>query len=134
MAANQAALRILINASVVISVSRVAARIPFSSSTMALSMRSTLVDKLDALAEAAPDDAVYAEVSKLRSAVVEHLTKTAANLPRIVPYTPPATVPWLVLSQRLYGSTAMAQDLIDRNGIEDPTRVPGGVPLEVISG
>jgi prophage DNA circulation protein len=132
-AANQRALMMLVKSCVTLATAKVAVRIPYASSDSATSMRAALVDMLDACVELTDDDAAYAAIVRLRSTVVEHLTGVATNLPKIVTYTPAETTPALVIAQQLYGSSALAQDLIDRNDIENPACVAGGVELEVLS-
>jgi prophage DNA circulation protein len=69
----------------------------------------------------------------LHAAVVRDLNTRAAKLPRTRSFTPSATVPALVLAQRLYGDATRADDIAARNFVRHPGFVPGGVELEVIS-
>ena len=133
-AANQAAVQLLVNASAVAAVCRVAATIPYGSATTALVMMTTLVGQIDTLTEQTTDDATYAALVQLRAAIFAYLAQTATSLPNEVSYTPPQTVPALVLAQQLYGSPALADDLLARNNVIDPTAIPGGIAIEVLSG
>jgi len=132
-AANQALISLLAKVAVVSSVCEIATDLPYGSSDAALSMRETLIDQLDALTELTGDDATYAALCELRSEIYRHLTQTAASLPSIVEYTPPKTTTAMQISQLLYGTPDMADDIINRNNIHDPTSVPGGVAIEVLS-
>ena len=97
-------------------------------------MMTTLVSQIDTLTLQTTDDATYAALVQLRTAIFAYLTQTATSLPNEVTYTPPQTVPALVLAQQLYGSPALADDLLARNDVIDPTAIPGGVAIEVLSG
>jgi prophage DNA circulation protein len=130
---NQDALALLVQVSTAAAVCNVAADLPYASAESALSMRDRLISQLDSLSLVIADDASYASLCALRSAVYAHLSQAATSLPRIVVYMPPETVPALVLAQRLYGDSSMAQDIIDRNNVTDPSAIPGGQPLEVLS-
>ena len=54
------------------------------------------------------------------------------DLPHLEKYTPPETLPSLVLTHRIYGSIEHEADLIARNNISNPALVPGGQELEVL--
>ncbi len=57
----------------------------------------------------------------------------ASDLPRLLRYVPPATVPSLVLAHRLYGDVALEADLVARNRVARPGFMLGGQALEVLS-
>jgi prophage DNA circulation protein len=42
-------------------------------------------------------------------------------------------LPALVIAQHLYGDSLRETEIIDRNDVRNPCRVPGGVELEVLS-
>ena len=132
-AANQAALMTLVRSTGVIYACKSAAAIPYASYEAAASMRDALVDQLDILAEATTDDASYAALVDLRAAVFHHLTSASADLPRIIGYLPPRTLPALVIAQKLYDDSTRDREIIDRNNVRNPCQVPGGVELEVLS-
>ena len=132
-ASNQAQVALLVNLVTVATVSNVAVGIPYGSATAAVTMREALINQMDALALQVTDDSTYQNLVNLRSAVYQYLTQTAANLPNVIPYTPPQTVPALVLAQQLYGAPTHADDITNRNDVADPCQVRGGVTLEVLS-
>lgn len=67
----------------------------------------------------------------LYAAYREHVRRQSVDLSGLRRYTPPNTVPALVLSHRLFGTSVYDQDLVDANGVSDPGSVPGGVELAV---
>ena len=56
----------------------------------------------------------------------------AARLPSRATWTVPATMPAILIAQRLYGSPDRAPELVARNNIRNPTFVPAGLELEVL--
>lgn len=129
---NQAALHKLIQTTAAIESVRASAKLVFVSSTDALSVRDTISDRLDTLMESA-GDATYAELVALRAAMVQDIASRGASLPKLVSYTPPATLPALVLAYRLYGNAARDAEIVARNNVRHPGVVPGGVALEVLT-
>lgn len=98
----------------------------------AQAIRDTLAGRLQTLAFAATDDDLYATLMALRAAVVKDINTRAVNLPRVIRYTPPATLPMVVIAHRLYGDARRADELIARNKIRNPLFVSGGVTLEAL--
>lgn len=68
----------------------------------------------------------------LRAAVVQDLRTRATALPELSEYTPGARLPALVIAQRLYGDAARDAELVKRNRIRHPGRLPADT-LEVLS-
>jgi len=133
-AANQAALLALVRSLGTVCACKVAVALPYASYDGAAAVRDVLVEDLDALAETTADDATYAALVDLRSAVFQHLTAASAILPRLIVYMPPRTLPALVIAQKLYGDSSRELEIIERNNVRNPCQVPGGVELEVLSG
>lgn len=111
----------------------------YASLNDALATRDRLLAALDAqmsatnVATGAPiDDDLYQALAGLRAAVNEDLTIRGGKLPRITTYTPPTTLPALVIAHRLYGDASRADEIVARNKIRHPGFVPGGVALEVL--
>lgn len=98
----------------------------------AVSVRDALTGAIDDLSLTASDD-VFNALQQVRADLAAAVPGTPNRLPQIVSLTPPVTVPVLVLSQRLYGNLALADDIITRNNIAHPGFVPGSVPLQVLS-
>lgn len=110
------------------------AAIPFESATQATDAIGALDEAFDVVLGS--DDLgteIVEAATALKAAVVEHLTKTVADLPSLAQYVPPATVPALVLANRLYGDATRENEIIRRNRIRHPAFVIGGRPLEVIA-
>ncbi|WP_165184708.1 DNA circularization protein [Caulobacter soli] len=102
----------------------------------AVSVRDDLAGRIDVMAEQAADagdDEAFIALTDLRAAVIRDLTARGGSLARLFDYTPPATAPALVLSWRLYGDALRDQEIVDRNRVEHPGFVPGGVALEVLT-
>jgi len=104
------------------------------SANQALAMRDAVTDALDEQMLTAPDP-VYDDFRALRAAVCADVAARGANLAQAVSYTPPATLPALVIAQLLYGDATRADDVIARNAIaiRHPGFVAGGHALEVLS-
>lgn len=131
-AVNQAAMGGYVRQVAVAAAANAAAATDYSSYDDAIADRTALADLLDDLAETAGDD-MYRELQALRSAVVQDLTGRAADLSRVIEFTPAATGPSLATSWRLYGEIDSAADIVDRNGVHHPGFVPGGEALQVMS-
>lgn len=98
----------------------------------AVATRDTLAAALDAAASTAPDS-VYQALADLRVAVVRDVNANGANLASLTTYTSPATLPALVLAQRIYGDATRADEIVSRNKVSRPGAVPGGTALEVLA-
>ena len=98
----------------------------------ALADREAVVSALDTI-EPVADDVVFQELAGLRKAVVTDLTSRGAELPRVRTVTLPSTIPALVAAYRIHGDASRDEEIVARNRIRHPGRVPGGTPLEVLS-
>jgi len=126
------ALTALVQTTCIAEASTALAEIDFESDTQAIALQARLLDALDAR-QGEADDAVYGALADLRGAVVRDIAARGADLARVVRYTPPETLPALVLAHRLYGDAARDGELVARNGIAHPGFVPGGLELEVLT-
>ncbi|PWG62865.1 DNA circularization protein [Sediminicurvatus halobius] len=79
-----------------------------------------------------PPPVVASALAELRAAAVQDLRERGAALPELTDYTPAATLPALVIAQRLYGDGRRADEIVRRNRIRHPGAVPGGTELEVL--
>lgn len=104
----------------------------FDSYEAAVEARDALLGPIDEQAELVSDD-VYPQLVQLRADLVKAVPGEGSDLPHLVTYTPPATLPSLVLAHQLYGDVALEGDLVTRNGVAHPGFVPGGEELEVLS-
>lgn len=104
----------------------------FVTSDDALAERDTTLAGIDAVAPVVSDP-VYGSLAELRRAVAVDLTTRGGQLPSLRTITLPTTMPALVASYNIYGDAGRADDLISRNRVRHPGRVPGQTPLEVLS-
>jgi hypothetical protein len=94
-----------------------------------LSTINALFDRLQERGTIAED--VSGSLRDLRAAYHQFVRRSAFDLDSLGKYTPQSTVPALVLSHRLYGTSVFDQLLIERNGIAHPGFVPGAVEIAV---
>lgn len=109
------------------------ANISFDVAEDALARRKVLLDGLDAVAPYASDPVFYA-LSDVRLNVARDLSTRAAKLPRLRMAQVPATMPALVAAWRLHGDASRADEIVARNRIRHPGRVPGATNLVVLNG
>lgn len=107
------------------------AGLDFVTADDALAVRETVLDGLEAVAPVVADP-VFAAFSGLRLSVARDLTTRGGELPRVRQAELPASMPALVAAWRLHGDAARADEIVARNRIRHPGRVPGGTLLEVL--
>jgi prophage DNA circulation protein len=133
--ANRAALAYHVQVSALIAGVVLASNTDFVSYDEAIAAQATLLDQLDTVQLTAGDD-LFLALEDLRGALVADIGTRAANLARLTSFTPPSTMPALVIAYRLYGTVDLENstaDILARNGIEHPAFVTGLVPLEVLT-
>ena len=134
-ATNYDALQQMIQRMALTTAARFAVRVEYESYEQAIETRDLILEKLDEQIDVA-DDKAYAAIVDLRGALVDAVPGDSSNLARILTFTPPATLPSLVIAHRLYGATRIEerdQDLVSRNGVRHPGFVLGGRPLNALS-
>lgn len=131
-ASNQEAVFALVRQAAVIEAARAVVFQPFPSFDDAAAVRDAIYDAIDAQLLDAPDP-VYQALVDVRVAVVADIAVRGLDLTRLATVTLQESVPATVLAYRLYGNTAYAAELVERNNILNPLIMPGGVPLEVRS-
>jgi prophage DNA circulation protein len=99
----------------------------------AIVVREVLVDRLDAESETTTSDSVYRVISDLRTSVVQAVPSQEQDLPRLVQYVPPATLPSLLVAYQLYGNAGRADEIAKRNSPRHPGFLLGGKQLEVLA-
>lgn len=129
-ASNDLALARLVERTAIIEATRASSIATFSTYEEAAALRLELGEALDTAAATATDPA-YRALTDLRTAMVRDLTARGANLARITTWTPPATLPSLVVAHKIYGDAEREGEIIARNRVRRPGAVPGGTPLEV---
>lgn len=75
----------------------------------------------------------YGALVRLLTALLEAVPSPESTLPELRPFTPSATVPAVVLAYRLYGDRDRDGEIVERNTVRHPGRVPAAVRLEVLS-
>jgi prophage DNA circulation protein len=105
----------------------------FTTADAALSARDSILDGIDLALDYAPDD-LFGPLSDMRLAVAVDMTTRCAQLPRIGYVVLPASQPALLAAYTIYGDAGREAELVARNHVRHPGRVPGGVDLEVLSG
>lgn len=113
-------------------------RIDFESSTEAAEFRDEIATELAAAIVVASDsfaDVAVAALRDLRTSILRDLDARSARLPARVVFVMPATLPALVVAQRLYGDPARDAEIVARNRalIRNPGRIGFGTPLEVLA-
>lgn len=98
----------------------------------ALAARDDVIDAIDVVTLSGVSDEVYATLVDLRAAVAADLTTRGAQLPHLARVTLPQTMPALVAAYRVHGDASRDDEIVTRNAIRHPGKVPGGVPLEVL--
>jgi prophage DNA circulation protein len=111
---------------------RAAARVSWETLADAQEARDELGAELDALEELAADDVVPL-LERLRSVLATSVPPADQDLPSLRSLTLPATTPALVVAHSLYQDPFRDAEVVRRNAVRHPSRVPGGVPLLVLS-
>lgn len=104
----------------------------FGSYEEAVTARDLISENLDAQAAVADDETGMA-IGQVRADLVKSVPGDNSSLAHLIHYTPPATVPSLVLAYQLYGDVTMESDILARNSIERPGFIVGSTVLEVLS-
>jgi prophage DNA circulation protein len=99
----------------------------------AIAVREALVERLDAESETTPDDSVYRALADLRTSVVQAVPSKEQDLPHLVRYVPPETLPSLLVAYQLYGDAGRADEIARRNSPRHPGFLIGGKQLEVLA-
>jgi prophage DNA circulation protein len=131
--ANYDALLALVRRGAIAQAARLAPLETYDSYEDAVGVRDQIAAALDEQLETAGDEA-FSALQQLRADLVRSVPGEESDLARLVSYTPPASAPSLALAYRLYGSLDLESDLLARNHVQHPCFVPGGQPLEVLSG
>lgn len=131
-AQNQAALVQVVQQLATLEAARAASQAAFPSLDDALAVREILTEQFDLLCEQDIDDTAYQALVAARSAVARDISTRGADLARLRKIQLPDTLPSLCLAWALYGDASRADELAERNRLQDPLFVPSGVPLEAL--
>ena len=75
----------------------------------------------------------YPALVMLTARLVKDMNRRSTDLIPLTQYTPLSTQPALLIAHRLYGDARRADEIVSRNHVRHPGRVPGQTPLEVLS-
>lgn len=129
---NQNALTRLVRVMAVLEAVRACADAEFESLDDALAVRDVLADALDALSDTAEDDRGYQALVAARAALLRDIDTRAAQLPRLRQVQLGDPMPALVMAWDIYGDATRADEIVTRNQLRDPLRLPSGRPMEVL--
>lgn len=133
-AVNQAAMTQLVRVVAVAEAAGAVAELAFESYADAEAVRAELVAVMDELLEQPTlADEMYDTLRALRAATVRDITTRGADLARALPYTPPTTLPALVVAHLVYTDARRADELVTRNRVPHPSFVAGQRVLEVLA-
>lgn len=141
---NKKALVNMIRQTAIVGAANVIPNISFQSRDEAIEIRELLSDAIDfTLNDISAEtifqvdrgrlDILYEKFWTLRALIIQDIDQRSINLPVLLEYTIPASLPVLFVAYDLYENIDRAQEVIDANDIIHPGFVPGGVPLEVLS-
>lgn len=99
----------------------------------AVTVRDSVLEQLDAVAEITTDDVLFNTLSALRAAVVSDINARGADLARVVTVSPSATLPALVLAYDLYEDASLEADIVARNRVVHPGYLLAGKSLEILA-
>lgn len=109
--------------------------LPLESASAAVEALTTLGELADdILLDTETSDDLFTAMTDLRAALDAHLATLSSSLPQVQIYTPPTTMPALLLAFQIYGDPLRDLEIVGRNAVADPNFVPGGEPLEVLLG
>lgn len=154
---NQAAVHAIVQRAAAVEAGRAASHMSWPTLAEAVADRDRIAEQLDELAATAghapnpqgtptpgpagdgrtreqgttDPDTVYRALMDLRVAVIRDITTRGVDLDRLGAWTPPSTLPALVIAHRIYGDASRAGEIVTRNRIRHPGFVPGGRELEV---
>jgi len=129
---NQMQMNSLTQVIAVSSASTAAADVTYASTNDAIAARDELTSQIDKLMESGVSDDVYSALQVLRTTITKAVPQPGQDLATVTTVTPDVTIPSIVLAYKLYGSQDLEQDIIDRNKIQHPGFIQGGVDLEVL--
>lgn len=130
---NQNAIISLARQSAMVEAARLAPFVDWQTQQEAEEARDSIADALDVECENTPSDDVYQTLLGLRSLTLKSVPPEGGRLPSLVEYTPPATIPAIVLSYQLYGDIAKAEELLAINQIRHPGFIPGMEKIKVLA-
>lgn len=122
---NTAMTDMLLYVSALASASVVTSTETFTTWDDAIAVRDDLADKLAEAAAYISDHDLHAALIDLKGVLVEAITSEAMNLPRVRTLELDRVTTALALAYGLYGNPERASEIVERNGLADPSNVSG---------
>jgi hypothetical protein len=111
------------------------ADLPLDNAAQAGDVLSAVNDVFDRIQDRGSlPDSISKPLRDLKATFLAHLRNQTVVESGLGRYTPPLAAPALVIAYQLYGDASRDQEIVDRNRIEHPCFVPGGVELAVADG
>lgn len=104
----------------------------FISVQEAIDLRDLLGEQIELQLVRTDDDGLFQDLRDLKSQMIAALPP--AQVGELIRYTPVKTLPALVISYQLFGTTEKEQEIIDENNVRHPGFVPEGIEIEVSNG
>lgn len=105
----------------------------FDSYDAATAYSTSFIERIDTELLSANSETAFLPLTNLAAAVSTDLKKRAGSLPQIRQVTRREHIPSLSLAYDLYGDATRAADVVARNTVRNPSFMPAGVPLEVLT-
>lgn len=129
----------LVRATALAETARTVMALEYASRTRATETREAIDDLWDDLVESSTAAGttvsgalLFETLRTARTSTFRRLSVVAAELPDVRTHEVPIAQPALVLAHELYGDPDREEDLLARNDISDPFRIPAGELLEVL--
>jgi len=104
----------------------------FASIEDALAGRDNIVEAFNGQLLLTTDDDLFQSIRDLQTSLTRAIPRPGTT--ELLTFTPPKTLPALVIVHNLLEDLSKEQELIDQNAIEHPGFVPGGEEIEVSAG
>jgi len=105
----------------------------FSNVSDAIAVRDSVEDNIEFLLDREIGDDLFQALKDVQASLVRSLPPTS-DIGDLISFTPPKTLPALVIAYALFQDLDREQEIIDENLIQQPGFVQGGVTIEVASG
>jgi prophage DNA circulation protein len=99
----------------------------------ALADRDAITDAIDIEMERTVSDDVYLALGKVQTEVIKGVPQPGQQLPHLAKFTPPKTMPSLLVAHHLYGDASREEEITERNKPRHPGFMTGGTSLEVLA-
>jgi prophage DNA circulation protein len=108
---------------------KAAVDVDFTSTQEAIKARDEITENLDEQLFLVRDDELFQAIKDTQTSLTKALPSIGTT--ELVEFTPPQTIPALVISHSLFDTLDKEQEILDQNEIERPGFVPGGETIQV---